>query len=1128
MKTNHSVSRRRIARRLAALLLTPALLFTAIPLHAAAAGQAKSSKELAVEIAAEGTVLLENNGALPLPAAAKLAVFGTNQSGTFYAGGGGSGGSNTTDILTTAQALKAAEKQGKLSLYEPLLTFYNGLTQEKLPDAALLEGASDFTDTALVCIGRWSEEGVDRTLAHYYLSSAEKSLLSAVCDRFDTVIVAMNICAVTDLAWVDDYSIDALLVTWMPGQYGAAALPLLLTGEITPSGKLVDTFADSYDAYPTAKYFGGTHVDYEEDIFLGYRYFETFDDAYDHVLYPFGYGMSYTTFDLTDITVTPNKGADTVTINVKVTNTGAVAGKEVVQVYFGHPENNVLGYAAKELAAYQKTDLLAPGQSQTLTMTYTLSDMAGYDDTGKIQKSAYVLEKGDYPVYVGTSVRDVVTAASITVDQTTVTEQLTECGVSVMQLECRLLADGSYEELEQRPPVEDEGSANVTVISAVGTSILEAESYYRLEGNDSISISNGALHATHLGGTLYYTIDVELYDEYTVYINTAQGANVGKDCLKVYVDGELQSSFRVDIDETSGGWEIYRYYPCGTLELDEGRHTLMIKINNGAIGNMESFRICSSTEEDGETFDLDSVKTDKPIYATGSSSFSSLDYDATTNKSLATNNGYLEGLHHGGTLTYILYAEQAADYLISIGTACGNDGSDSAMSIQINGIPQLHFNLSTKGGTGGWSSFKDISCGYISLNAGKNEFVIIPSSGVNLADITLERLPGAPTGVYDDRPQIDEKDIIPLSAVYADRTKMDAFLEQLTNTELMSLVQGKMPASNWGDLERYGIPKGTVSDGPAGLRAGTYWPVAVTQACTWNVPLIEQMGLHIGSEGYDLGVDIWLAPALNIHRNPLNGRNFEYYSEDPLISGTMAAAAVSGCQAQGVLVTLKHLAANNCEAHRTSSDSRMSERALREIYLEGFRVALKLSDAWGVMTSYNRINSIEPAESYDILTTIVRGEWGYDGLIMSDWWNDSSEVGELIAGNNLKMPEGNQGELIAALNNGWLTRDHLKTSAKYILEAMFRVDRLKSIFDPSFKHVEATKPLRPAEEQAPAGDKDEDNQPLTPPDDSQQQPPTTDDGKKSNQGLLIGLGAAAAAIAAAAVAAVLLLKKKKK
>ena len=260
----------------------------------------------------------------------------------------------------------------------------------------------------------------------------------------------MNVCAVTDTAWVKDYDIDALLLSWMPGQYGALALPGLLTGEITPSGKLVDTFADSYDAYPTAQNFGDQHVNYEEDIFVGYRYFETFDDAKDHVLYPFGYGLSYTTFDISGISVVTDVQRDRVTVTATVKNTGSLPGKEVVQVYFGHPESNKLGYAAKELAAFAKTALLQPGQEQAMTLSYQLSDMAGYDDLGKIQKSAYVLEAGDYPVYVGNSVRNVTEAAKITVEKTTVTEQLSECGVDVMQLSRRLLADGTYEELQQR------------------------------------------------------------------------------------------------------------------------------------------------------------------------------------------------------------------------------------------------------------------------------------------------------------------------------------------------------------------------------------------------------------------------------------------------------------------------------------------------------------------------------------------------------------------------------------------------------------------------------------------------------------------------------------------------------
>ena len=1110
--------------KLTALMLA-SILFAGMILPVAAEStqvKQKSNKQLAVDIAAEGTVLLENNGALPLEATPGIALLGVNQSGTFFAGGGGSGGSNTTDITTTLQAFRAAEREGKLSLYAPLVDYYTDLTSETVPSASMLAGAVEFTDTAVVCIGRWSEEGVDLKAAAggYYLTANEKELLSTATACFDRVIVCMNICAVMDLSFVKEYDVDALLVNWMPGQYGAAALPSVLLGEINPSGKLVDTFADSYDAYPSAANFGGTFVEYEEDIFVGYRYFETFDEAYDRVLYPFGYGLSYTKFDLTDISVVSDVQKDIVRVDVTVTNVGAVAGKEVVQVYFGHPEDNVLGYPAKELAAFEKTKLLAPGESQSLRLTYKLSDMAGYDDTGKIQSSAYILEAGDYPIYVGNSVRNVAVAATVTIDKTTVTQQLSECGVNVMQLSRRLLADGSYEKLAQREPETENSREGVTLIAATGTTVFETESYYKVEGNTSLAVSNGALHNTHFGGKLYYHIEVEEYGEYSVWVNTAQGANTGNDCLKVYVDGELQRDFRVDMKQTTGGWEQYTYIPAGTLELEEGEHELVIDLGGGIIGNMESWRICGELDEDEERFDLDSVDTDKPVYAEGSSIIQAEHYDATTIP-LTNTNGILEGLHLEGTLTYIVYAEATADYLLSVRAACGNDGADNAMTVMVNDQLQSHAVLSTKGGTGGWLTAKDMSAGYITLKAGKNEIVIDPNS-FNFDRMTLTRLPGAPVTPFEDRDPVAEEDILDFKEVYADPSKMDAFLEQLTTSELMLLVAGKLPASNWGDLTRYGVPAGTASDGPAGLRNGTYWPVAVTQACTWNTELIAEMGLRIGQEAYELGVDIWLAPALNIHRNPLCGRNFEYYSEDPLISGCMAAAVVTGCQAQGVAVTLKHLAGNNCEENRNTTDSRMSERALREIYLEGFRVAVERSDPWAIMTSYNRINGCEVSESYDILTTIVRGEWGYEGLIMSDWWNDSNEAAEILAGNNLKMPEGSTADLIAALNAGALTRDDLKTSAEYVLELMFHIDRLKAIFDPDFTHTVATEPRvpqSPAPDEPPAVDPTPDDDGDEGGEDDVTPPDTSVDKKGCASALSLGGGGAVLLTGAAAVAA---------
>ena len=1124
----------RLFCRTAAAGLATLMLFGSFPTMAQSPTAARSdefralsSRELAIQTAAEGTVLLENNGALPLAGGAKLAIFGVNQSGKFYAGGGGSGGSNATDITTYADAFRAANQAGTLSVYTPLLDFYSNLTEEKLPGDDLMRGAAEFTDTALVTIGRWSEEGLDRTEAEYYLTAAEKTLLSAVCKSFERVIVSMNICSVTDTAWLADYDVDALLISWMPGQYGAQALVQVLTGEVTPSGKLADTFADAYDAYPSANNFGGTFVNYEEDIFVGYRYFESFDDAYDRVLYPFGYGLSYTTFDIYDISAVSDAKTDTVTVSATVKNTGEHAGKEVVQVYFGHPTNNVLGYAAKELAAFAKTELLQPGEEQTLVMRYAISDMAGYDDLGKIQKSAYLLEAGDYPVYVGTSVRDVIIAAKINIAQTTVTAQLSECGVSTMQLSRRLLADGTYETLEQRLPSDsDTENALFTEISGVGTSILECESYYKKEGGDLITVSNGSLHNTHEGGTLYYMVNVAEDGDYRVWLNTAQGANTGNNCLRVSIDDEVQKDFVVNIRETSGGWEVYRYYECGSLYLEEGEHEIKMEIINGAVGNMESFRICAEDEGESEGFDVSQVNSKLIVYADQPSTLQAEHYTKTTNGSLVNNSGgYLEGLHLGGTITYEIYAEQTADYLITFCVACGNEGGDNAMTIQIDGAQQQHFSLSTKGGTGSWTQFADISAGYITLKAGKNTVVMTPSSGFNPDSFTLTRLPGAPAGSFEDIGQVPDDQIIDLSEVFADPSRMDAFLEQLTTSELMHLVQGRGSSSQWGSLERYGVPTGTVSDGPAGLRAGTYWPVAVMQACTWNVTLLEEIGLRIGQEAYEMGVDIWLAPALNIHRNPLCGRNFEYYAEDPYLSGAMAAAVVSGTQAQGVAVTLKHLAANNCEAHRDVSDSRMSERALREIYLEGFRVALELSDAWGIMTSYNRINSCEPAESYDILTTIIREEWGYEGLIMSDWWNNSNEAAELLAGNNLKMPEGNPGELMAGIQNGQLTRDVFKASARRVLELMFRIDRLHEMLDPTFQHVKATEPLRPVAD--PVEIPTEDAPPTT--DDT----PTGDDiqvpvkDKTSSPALLIGAIAAAVVLAGGTAAALLLRKKKK-
>ncbi|MFL0266561.1 glycoside hydrolase family 3 protein [Candidatus Clostridium radicumherbarum] len=224
---------------------------------------------------------------------------------------------------------------------------------------------------------------------------------------------------------------------------------------------------------------------------------------------------------------------------------------------------------------------------------------------------------------------------------------------------------------------------------------------------------------------------------------------------------------------------------------------------------------------------------------------------------------------------------------------------------------------------------------------------------------------------------------IMLGDVYADPSLMDKFIAQLTNQQLADLSGSKRAqiaggTGGIGGLSDYGIPSAQTSDGPAGLRLSTHctaWPVEALLACTWDVDLIKQMGIAVGTEAKLNKVDIWLAPGMNIHRNPLCGRNFEYFSEDPLIAGKMAAALTKGVQSQGVGVTLKHFAGNNKEVNRSSSDSRITERALREIYLKGFEIAVKEVSPWCIMSSYNLINGTETAESYDLLTNILHGEW---------------------------------------------------------------------------------------------------------------------------------------------------------
>ena len=264
--------------------------------------------------------------------------------------------------------------------------------------------------------------------------------------------------------------------------------------------------------------------------------------------------------------------------------------------------------------------------------------------------------------------------------------------------------------------------------------------------------------------------------------------------------------------------------------------------------------------------------------------------------------------------------------------------------------------------------------------------------------------------------------------------------------EAKSLIPGC--AGTTTPIARLGIPAIQLPDGPAGLRINptregddktyycTAYPVATMLASTWNKALIEEVGAAIGDEVKQYGADVLLAPALNIHRHPLLGRTFEYFSEDPVVSGKVTAALVNGIQSNGVGATLKHFAFNNQETNRSNNDSRMSDRTAREIYLKGFEIAVKESNPWAIMTSYNRINGVHTAESYELLEGILRGEWNFQGAVMTDWGGGKDAVAMVKAGNDLLMPgNGRQREaIIEAVNNGTLSMEDVDRNVKRILQ----------------------------------------------------------------------------------------------
>ena len=323
-------------------------------------------------------------------------------------------------------------------------------------------------------------------------------------------------------------------------------------------------------------------------------------------------------------------------------------------------------------------------------------------------------------------------------------------------------------------------------------------------------------------------------------------------------------------------------------------------------------------------------------------------------------------------------------------------------------------------------------------------------------DETMALMESVSTASYDSTLTDNADDVMPttgaenglkladLTGKAYDDEEWDKLLDELSIEDMVTLIN----VGGWQTVELSSIGKIATSDcdGPAGVSNfvtgvyGTAYPSEVLMAQTWNKDLLYLVGASMGQEYKDANNYGWYGPAMNLHRSAFAGRNFEYYSEDPLIAGKTGAAMVRGIQSRNVAASVKHFCCNNKETCRFESDSRVSERALREIYLKGFEIVVKEADPWTIMSSYNIVNGQRDSENKDLLTGILRDEWGFGGLVTTDWWNHAEQYLEIQAGNDVKMGCGYPERLRKDYEAGRITRDELAVSAKRVLELILKVD----------------------------------------------------------------------------------------
>lgn len=761
--------------------------------------------ELCRKAAAESAVLLKNEGnLLPLAKGTKVALFGRMQTAYYKCGTGSGGGVN---IEKQPHFLNSLRENSDIVIDEELTAIYEAWVKEnpfddgkgvwagepwfqkEMPlDESIVKEASKRDDAAVIFIGRTAGEDNENKVekGSYLLTDEEENVIKLVTKHFSKVIVALNVGNIIDLSVIEKYAPSSIIYLFHGGMAGSDAFADILSGRTAPSGKLPDTQPVSIDKCPAHGNFGKPDKNvYVEDVYVGYRYFETFDKA--SALYPFGFGLTYTVFDI-DANASEDNGI--ITVNAIVKNIGSRSGREVVQVYYKAPCGK-LGQPARQLVAFKKTSDIPAGESEAITITFNVIEMASYDDGGVTgHKSCFVVEEGDYEIYVGKCVRCASLTYTYKHNETTVTEVCEEAAAPVTPFK-RLKCGENGEKLYEDTPL-----CTVDVVERIH---------------------------------------------------------------------ERRPS---DIEFTGGkGIKL--------LDVKEGRNTL-------------------------------------------------------------------------------------------------------------------------------------------------DQFV---------AQLTDEQLAALTCGEGADSPK--------------------------ATSGTVGAMGGQSP-----DLGAFGIPVCCVADGPSGIKfsggkKSSLLPIGTLLAASFDPELVQALYTGVGYELKDGEVDSLLGPGLNIHRHPLCGRNFEYFSEDPLLTGKIAAAATRGIGAYGGYATIKHFCANSQEFCRTLTDSVMSERALREIYLKGFEIAVKEGKNVLIMTSYNSLNGFWTASNYDLVTIILKKEWGFDNIVMTDWWASlNRERGTnwtkdyldamVRAGNDLYMvcknAYGKSQSVLEGLKSGYITRGELQRNVKNILKWIMDTD----------------------------------------------------------------------------------------